>query len=407
MSFVNSVLFNTDTSGNENLTFSVGAGSNRVLRIICCYEQTNNSRAVTLVTVGGVSATKKGGIVHGAGSTWAYVEEWYILEAAIGGVGANPTLAITPASGASGFVCGVIITDDGRDQTAANWTTQSDGDTAANALSASLTSANGADVAGGMTCTVTGFSFTTDSPLTEFASSDRNQASGLAFRNVQFYYASTGTPVAIGGDNGSTSGSAYQAIYAVSIPAAATDPTITATDPDPAIVGSSLTITGTNFESSQGTGGATLDGAGQTETAWSDTSITFTVALGNNRYGTQALVVTNNSGNSSSATNINVQPESTKSYINLSGALATSGARITAVPDLQNTYQLEISGVVGGTIDQVQVFADASIAWTGAVTGFYVRAHDGSTWGALGFQSISNFTAALVNKLSIGIGIRI
>lgn len=61
-----------------------------------------------------------------------------------------------------------------------------------------------------------------------------------------------------------------------------------------------LVITGTGFGASQGTGSVTLrDGSlssTQTVTSWSDTSITFTSVLGDDRYGADNIRVTTNAG---------------------------------------------------------------------------------------------------------------
>ena len=72
-----------------------------------------------------------------------------------------------------------------------------------------------------------------------------------------------------------------------------------------------VTITGTSFEASQGTGNVIIspsnnvaDGSAvsQTETAWADTSITITTARGSLTYGAQMyLFVTNNSGASNAS----------------------------------------------------------------------------------------------------------
>lgn len=171
-------------------------------------------------------------------------------------------------------------------------------------------------------------------------------------------------------------------------------PTISSTSDDTPTDGSTLTLTVTNAEASQGTGGVTANGVGWTETSWSDTSVQVTVALGDNKYGVNVpLVLTNNSGQSSSAYNVQIQPASGKSYVNLSGTLATEGDRITAVPDLASGDQLEISNVVGGTISDVTVNADASFSVTAGVTAFDVRVNDGTGWGTVATQTVTGTTS--------------
>ena len=82
----------------------------------------------------------------------------------------------------------------------------------------------------------------------------------------------------------------------VSFIEAGVGPTLSAA-PATAFPGQSITVTGTNFGASQGTGGVTIGDIAQTITAWSDTSITFTTVLGVNSYGaSKPLKVTNGSG---------------------------------------------------------------------------------------------------------------
>ena len=59
---------------------------------------------------------------------------------------------------------------------------------------------------------------------------------------------------------------------------------ITATDPNSGVAGTSVTITGTGFGSSQGTGTVVLGSINGQITSWTDTQITATVAAGWIRY---------------------------------------------------------------------------------------------------------------------------
>lgn len=177
---------------------------------------------------------------------------------------------------------------------------------------------------------------------------------------------------------------------ALNIAPSASGPTISSTSDDTPTDGSTLTIDGSGFGASQGSGGVTAGGVGWTETSWSDTSIQVTVALGDNKYNTNvSLVVTDNSSNASSGHNVQIQPASGVSYVNLSGTPGTGDNAITAVPDLVGTEQLEISNVQGGTISDVTVTATATFSVTSGVTSFDVRANDG-TWGAIGTQYINS-----------------
>lgn len=363
------------TSNAMPTDFAVSAGSNRRAFLAVIHSHGSNAAPATTATMGGQSMNVLDTVDDDASTFDVCVTIFELLEA---GIAAMSGTAVSVSGGTYNNRAAIYFSVQGATQTAITPAKETKTGT-----SGSVSLARVAD------------SYTFGLTVQDFSGT---AFSGLANPSGAAEFTVSNADMAYGNGTDSSQTVAFTWTHSTSrnnctivfnIAPAATNPTITSIDPDPAIVGSSLTITGTNFEASQGTGGVTLDGAGQTETAWADTSITITVALGNNRYGTQAMVVTNNSGNSSSSTNINVQPESTKSYVNLSGTLATSGLRITAIPDLVNTYQLEISGVVGGDISDVTVYEDASISVSAGVTGFYVRAHDGSTWGALGFQTIS------------------
>ena len=161
---------------------------------------------------------------------------------------------------------------------------------------------------------------------------------------------------------------------------------------DALVHGSSCTVTMTGGGASQGT--ITLDGAAQTITAWSDTSATFTVARGNSRYGGVTVVVTNAGGTSSDiAPGTILSPPTGWSYVNLLDPLATSGDRITALPDLAGGDQLSYGNVQGtGTVTigtyGVMTFEDASIAFDSWATAFDVEANDGTGWGDVATQTL-------------------
>lgn len=80
-------------------------------------------------------------------------------------------------------------------------------------------------------------------------------------------------------------------------------PTVTLIDPSSGTEsgGTSVTITGTNFEASQGTGGVTFDGVAATIDSWSDTSIECTTPAGS--VGNVDVVITNDTGLSVTETN--------------------------------------------------------------------------------------------------------
>lgn len=391
MSFVNSAIFDITSGSSVATTYSAGAGSNRIVGIILSHEQANTTRPLTAVSLGGANATYLGAVNNGTSGT-SYVEFWYILEANISSIGSNPTMSATITAGGSNIVSGLIFTADNVDQTAANWTTGSAVGYADAAVSGSLTTASGWLVVGGMTASNGGSGFTISAPASSEITSpatDRN-FNGTTTRTVNFQATASGSSTTITGDSGLTTGSVSQVIFAAGLPTAPAGPTISGTSDDTPADGSTLTINGSGFGASQGTGGVTAGGTGWTETSWSDTAIQVTVALGNNKYNTNvSLVVTDNSSNASSGYNVQIQPASGKSYVNLSGTLATEGDRITAIPDLASGDQLEISNVIGGTISDVTVNADASFSVVAGVTAFDVRVNDDTGWSVAATQYVA------------------
>jgi hypothetical protein len=152
-------------------------------------------------------------------------------------------------------------------------------------------------------------------------------------------------------------------------------------------IGTSITITGSNNGSVQGT--VTIGGATQAITAWSTTSITITVDLGLNKHGVQLdLLVTNSTGSTSTPfTGItSVLPPVGWSFIDLGTVNITMSHRLTAVNDLVSGDQLRYD-TIGGL---VTVLSDASFSASTSVVSFGVYAWtSGSGWGTLGLQTVS------------------
>lgn len=396
----NAVVFTTSTGASTvtaTPTWSLGSGSNRAVILAFSHEQTAANRIASTVTVGGVSFTKIINNAYGTGSSYAHSEIWACNDSDAGSIGANPTISIAWANSGTLQAQGVIVTAQDCDQTLTNWTfTDTDSQLATSALSGDLTGFTTGSLIIGSYCDQTGSvsvncQQTGGDATTEFTSSDANFNSANA-RAVQFYASAADTTPAIRVQRNTTSASVYQSLVIAGVPdySAGGTPTITSTSDDTPTDGSTLTLTVTNAEASQGTGGVTADGVGWTETSWADTSVAVTVALGDNKYGVNVpLVLTNNSGLSSSAYNVQIQPASGKAYVNLSGTLATEGDRITAIPDLASGDQLEISNVIGGTISDVTVNADASFSVVAGVTAFDVRVNDDTGWSVAATQYVA------------------
>lgn len=154
----------------------------------------------------------------------------------------------------------------------------------------------------------------------------------------------------------------------------------------------SAVITGVRFGSSQGAGFVTIGGVSQPVQAWSATSITIgPIARGTLKYGNQNVIVTTSVDGASNPTSQPLLPQTGWNYVNLVNPLATSGARITATPDLAGGDQLAYGDVSpSGT---VTVAADASFVATTTVGQFAVEINDGTAWGGFAIQSLANVAA--------------
>lgn len=173
---------------------------------------------------------------------------------------------------------------------------------------------------------------------------------------------------------------------------------------DPLKTSSSLTINGSGFEAlganskiEQIQGAITVELA---DGAWSDTQIVTTgadVESTTLKYGTHDIKVTAHSG-ATVTKSTSAIPATNNDYVNVV-SLATSGDRITAIPDLAALDQLRYQSVLyqGGspTAYTVTVNADATFSISGSAPDgsytFEVRAwdNDDSTWGTAANQNVT------------------
>lgn len=170
--------------------------------------------------------------------------------------------------------------------------------------------------------------------------------------------------------------------------AAANTPNISSVSSATPREGASLTITGTLFGASQGSGDVKINGVAQTVTSWSDTSIVVTIVLGTNKFGAAYTVVVRDnalvSSNSYAGITGLLPANSGLSYIDLGTPNATAAYRITAIADLVSGDQLEYENKAG----LVTVASDGSFAAGLGVTSFNVRAWtSGSGYGSSAAQS--------------------
>ncbi len=387
----------------QALTWTLESGTTAVI-IVVEHEQTALSELIDGITMGSVSATFFGSnTAGGSGSARPLVEVWRIT-ADLNSIGTNPTITITPDTNGSGDYYGTIYCVDGIDTNTANWSSAEDSDNTVNALQITLTTVADSLVIGGASCTVQGSSFTTTvgGVDVETTGSDRNL--GTASRVVSFSRVATGSSVVVDCDNGNSNTGNYQAMYAVSIPPGSTTPSITSTSDDTPTNGTTLTINGSNFGTQTGSAGVTLGGTSVTPSSWSTTAIQIPITLGSRLYNQNyAIVVTDSSNVTSNSWNVQIQPASGVNYVNLSGTLASSGDRLTATTDLASGDQVEWSSVVGGTIADVTVNADASFTAIDDVTSFSFRVNDGTGWGTSATQDLTlDVTAPTFSSATVG-----
>jgi hypothetical protein len=207
------------------------------------------------------------------------------------------------------------------------------------------------------------------------------EAGSAAYQSIS----ATGTQTATFTTGASMSWIAVMATYKQT--GGGSTPTVTTTSTATPAQNGSLTITGTNFGASQGTGSVTIGGAAQTVTAWADTSITITVSRGASKYGTSVnLVVTNNSSLSSSPYALTgLVPQSGWAYVDVGTPNATAANRITTVPDLASGDQVAYQ-TQGG---QVVVANDGTFSVSTGVRSFDFEvwtSPDG--WGAAATQYV-------------------
>jgi hypothetical protein len=230
-------------------------------------------------------------------------------------------------------------------------------------------------------------SYQTFTPTAGWTSLDNQSNTAASIQQSVIYKDTTTTGTFTPG--WTTGGADAVAIVAVVARGTTTAPTITGVSSATPNYQGSLIITGVNFGASQGTGSVSLGGVAQTVTAWSDTSITVTVARGTNKYGAALnLIVTVNGGATSNtfAGVTAILPQSGWDYVDLTTPNATSANRITATADVASGDQIAWNTASS----QVTCYADATFSAGAAVTSFGVEAwFTGNGWGSTATQTSS------------------
>lgn len=382
----------TATTVDTVPTFTVSSGSNRIAFVLAVHTHGSNAAPVTSCTLGGQTMDVITTVDDDANTFDVCMTLFALRET---GIAAMSGSTITPTGGTYNnrqyFTWSVQDADQGTLTPATAATSGTSG-------SVSLTR-----VADSYTVAFTIQDYTGSAAFSGLA--DPSEANEVTLTNGDIAYGAAADTARTANFTWTHSTARNNVTFALNIPPASLLPNITSTSDDTPTDGSTLTINGSGFGASQGSGGVTAGGVGWTETSWSATAVAVTVALGNNRYNANvSLVVTDGSSNSSSGYNVQIQPASGKAYFNLSGTPATTGSeRITAVPDLDGTEQLEVSNVVGGSISDVTLYSNATWSAAEGVTSFDVRAHNGTEWGSVATQDLTpDTTAPTLTSATIG-----
>ena len=170
-------------------------------------------------------------------------------------------------------------------------------------------------------------------------------------------------------------------------------PSITSLSPTSGAVGASVTISGTNFGSTQGTSTVTFNGTTATAiTSWGNTSIVATVPTG----ATTGSVVVTVSGVASNGTNFAAVPP--PNITSLSPTTGVVGTSVTIAGSHFNTTQGAGNVTFNGTVATITSRGNNSIVATvptGATTGnVIVKAYgvnsNGSSFTVVGTPSITS-----------------
>lgn len=133
-----------------------------------------------------------------------------------------------------------------------------------------------------------------------------------------------------------------------------------------------VVVTGLNFEASQGDGAVTIDGIGQTETAWGATSATISVVQSTLGYGSHQLRVTNASDSYDDIAITMIAP-SGLAYVVLQDAITDNTSVLYgSVGTVEDGYQIEHP-------DTMTVYADGTF-YVDAAGVYNLRLWDQSEW---------------------------
>ena len=185
-------------------------------------------------------------------------------------------------------------------------------------------------------------------------------------------------------------------------------PSITSLSPTSGAVGASVTVTGTNFGSAQGTGSVSFNGTAVTTIgSWSATSIVATVPTG----ATTGNVVVNTSGVSSNGVSFTVlTAPSITTVAPTSGAVGAS-VTITGTNfgSTQGTGSVSFNGTAATTIGSWSATSIVATVPTGATTGNVVVTQGGLASSGVSFTVLPtpSITSVSPNSGTVGISVTI
>ena len=165
---------------------------------------------------------------------------------------------------------------------------------------------------------------------------------------------------------------------------AAPEPTAVESITDPMVDGSTVTMVWDSTASA--VTGVTVGGVAVTLSTNTSSGGTFTLSLGDRRYGPNDVVVTNAAGLTTTLEGIQLDPPATKVYVDLSNSLVgTSNRQETSATDLVGGEQAEYSNPVNATLANCYVDPSGWLACDptnpAIACSFDVRYHDGIVWG--------------------------
>lgn len=352
-------------SGTQNFTASSNftAGNTGILTLV--YYNNGTGGAVTGVTIGGTAAVKDASNQDAGPQN--FVEIWRATNMA----GGTNAFSVTISGGTGQYVTCGVDEHSGLSATPLDQSGTANGNSLAPSATTGGATADASELLVAAYVDTTGTNVTSVTPPTSWTES-WEEADGATREGGSgaYYYDSSGTGTKTG-TFGVSASTTWEAVIATYKLAGGGGPAITSTSSATPAPGSSLTITGTAFQASQGAGFVTLGGVTQTVTSWADTSITITVIRGAAKYGSQNIVVRDNGGTDSSGYVVTLTPPTGFAYVDLASVNSTAAWRIVTVPDLAIGDQISYP-TAGGLV----VANDATFSWTYGS----LRSFDSEVW---------------------------